>query len=277
MEDKVYDYTAVSRDLRALTDRYPFVKSEIIGKSLKRRNIYLIRLGEGERQVFYNAAHHGTEWITAKLMMRFAFDFAESYVKGYRLAGYDIRRLYRDASIYIAPMVNPDGVELSKTKEGWQANARGVDLNHNYDAGWDEYKKLARENGITAPGRTRYAGRRPESEPESKAIADFTRRMDFEYVVAFHSQGEVIYWKYGKILPPRSEEIARLISKSSGYELDEADGLASYSGYKDWFIKEFGRPGYTIEVGAGENPLPLSQFEKIYKDILEILVFVGLT
>ena len=67
-------------------------------------------------------------------------------------------------------------------------------------------------------------------------------------------------------------EQAEILSAVSGYKLDLADGLSSYSGYKDWFINEFGKPGYTIEVGAGENPLPIEQFDGIYSDILEMLV-----
>ena len=82
--------------------------------------------------------------------------------------------------------------------------------------------------------------------------------MDFDYVVAFHSQGKVIYWQYGDMQPSGSRRIGELMSRISGYELDEADGLSSYSGYKDWFIKEFSRPGFTIEVGLGKNPLPYS-------------------
>lgn len=274
MEAYVYDYGALVRYMQRLTKRYPFIKSGVIGKSVRGRDIFYIRLGSGERRVLYNAAHHGLEWITAALMMRFAFDFAECYVKGIRFFGYDIRRLFDKASIYIVPMVNPDGVEISKTVPGWQANARGVDLNHNYDAGWGEYKALAAKNGITKPCKTRYPGAYPESEPESAALAEFTRKNNFEYVIAFHSQGSVIYWRYGGHTPPGAERIGRLLSASSGYELDETEGLASYSGYKDWFIKEFARPGFTVEVGEGENPLPPSMLNGIYGDIAEMLVMV---
>ena len=48
--------------------------------------------------------------------------------------------------------------------------------------------------------------------------------------------------------------------------------MSSFAGYKDWFIKVFRRPGFTIEAGSGENPLPIGQFEEIYRDNLGILV-----
>lgn len=272
LESRIYDYQTLLEDLKRLSLQYPFIKTDIIGKSCLCRNIYVLRLGRGAKKVFYNAAHHGLEWITSALMMRFVFDYALCYVKGIRFRGFDIRRLYEKVSIYIAPMVNPDGVEMSKTIEGWQANARGVDLNHNYDAGWHEYKALAAKNGITRPCATRYPGKRCESEPETAAVAGFTRKMDFDYVVAFHSQGKVIYWQYGDMQPSGSRRIGEFMSRISGYELDEADGLSSYSGYKDWFIKEFSRPGFTIEVGLGKNPLPYSALDGIYGEVAGILV-----
>ena len=121
--------------------------------------------------------------------------------------------------IIIIPCVNPDGVELATggKAEGdmsainpsgdyskWQANARGVDLNHNYDALWNESKALEKEYGITGPGATRYAGTFPLSEPETKALAEFTRNKNFEMVIAFHSQGKVIYHGFMGKEPPLS-------------------------------------------------------------------------
>ncbi len=170
------------------------------------------------------------------------------------------------------PMINPDGIEISKAVAGWQANAAGVDLNHNYDAGFQVYKKMAEEQGIIKGCKTRFPGKRCESEPETKAVADFTRSMKFSYVVAFHSQGKVIYWKYLSKQPPGAKQLGLKMSNASGYPLDETDGLSSYSGYKDWFIEKFNRPGFTVEVGEGQNPLPLSMLDEIYKEVLGILL-----
>ena len=62
------------------------------------------------------------------------------------------------------------------------------------------------------------------------------------------------------------------MSQESGYTLELTPEFAAYAGYKDWFIQTYNRPGYTIEVGKGVNPLPLSQFDEIYKDNIGILV-----
>jgi len=271
----IYDYNALQKDIEKITKRYPFIQIETIGKSINRRDIFALRLGSGEKEVFYNGTHHALEWITSKLLMRFVFDYCKAYIKGRRIKGYNIRHLFDTVSIYIVPMVNPDGIEIAKYNDKWQANARGVDLNHNYDAAWKEGCAIAEAMGYGRPGATKYSGKYPESEPETKAVANFTRSKNFEYVIAFHSQGEVIYWKYGDTLPPNAEALALMLSSASGYALDETEGVASYSGYKDWFMDKFNRPGFTVEVGLGKNPLPLSQFDIIYNDILEMLVLAG--
>jgi len=91
-------------------------------------------------------------------------------------------------------------------------------------------------------------------------------------VVAFHSQGEVIYWDYKDLAPPEALDIAQRFSEVSGYAISDPILLASLSGFKDWFILEFGRPGYTVEVGRGVNPLPISDFDGIYARVLPLML-----
>ncbi len=73
-------------------------------------------------------------------------------------------------------------------------------------------------------------------------------------------------------MPPESEFIGRKFANASGYTLELTPSNSSFAGYKDWFIQTYNRPGYTIEVGEGTNPLPLSQFDEIYNDNIGILV-----
>jgi len=294
-----YTYEIMERDIMGLKARYPFLEVGVAGKSVLGKNLYYIKLGNGPNQVFYNGAHHSLEWITSPLLMKFIEEFSKAYVEGRTLSkGYNPRTIWSTSSIYIIPMVNPDGVDLVlnglnadnpyysdliKWNNGstdfskvWQANIRGVDLNHNYNAAWEQSKEAEAEYGITGPGPTRYSGPYPESEPESKAVVDFTRAHNFRLVLAYHSQGEVIYWNFMNMAPPLGRLIGEQFSKASGYALDQTTGIASYSGYKDWFIKDYRRPGYTIEVGLGRNPLPISQFNQIYNDNLEILLLAAI-
>ena len=110
------------------------------------------------------------------------------------------------------------------------------------------------------------------TEPEALALYNFTLVHNFRLILAYHPQGEVIYWKYANYLPKDSEEIGKEFARVSGYTLDLTPPESAYAGYKDWFIQEYNRPGYTIEAGLGENLLPISQFDQIYNDNIGILV-----
>ena len=147
-----------------------------------------------------------------------------------------------------------------------------MDLNRNYPASWEEAKAQEAALGVYGPGPTRYGGPAPLSEPESSAMTNFTRQHNFRLVLAYHSQGRVIYWNYLNLAPPESLRIANLFSRASGYAVADVPYEAAYAGYKDWFIKEYRRPGFTIEVGLGRNPLPISQFNTIYNNNEEILL-----
>ena len=115
-------------------------------------------------------------------------------------------------------------------------------------------------------------GRAPLNQRESRALAGYTEYIDPALVLAYHSQGKEIYWTFQDIEVPGARELGERMAAVSGYRLAEPAPESSFAGYKDWFIKIFRRPGYTIEVGSGTNPLPLSQFDEIYRDNLGILV-----
>ena len=149
-------------------------------------------------------------------------------------------------------------------------------MNHNYDAAWELSKEAEISIGIYGPGPTRYSGPRAFSEPETRAVRDLTYEINPRLVLAYHSQGEIIYWNFLDLAPPESIPIGMALERVSGYRLDETHGIASYAGYKDWFIQEYRRPGYTIEVGFGVNPLPISQFDRIYRDNEPLLLQAAL-
>jgi len=90
-------------------------------------------------------------------------------------------------------------------------------------------------------------------------------------MLTYHTQGEVIYWQFLDYNPPNSRKIGETLSRVSGYSLEETPYASSFAGFKDWFIQNFNRPGYTIEAGLGTNPLPTSQFNTIYSDNIGIL------
>lgn len=293
-----YTYEIMERQIRGLRVRYPFIAVGSIGNSVMGKNLHYVRLGRGSNQVSYNASHHANEWITTPVLMKFIENFAKAYSTGGRIRGYSTVEIWNYSSIYLIPMVNPDGVNLvtywpnypsaayrqaaqlnttgRPLPSVWKANIRGVDLNLNYPADWEKEHQLEIEQGITGPAPRDYGGPAPLSEPESAAMVNFTRSRNFRLVIAYHTQGEVIYYQFGDVTPPGSLAIAQLFSRASGYAVMQTPGEASYAGYKDWFIQDFGRPGFTIEVGRGVNPIPVSQFPTIYQQNEEILLLGAL-
>ena len=64
-----------------------------------------------------------------------------------------------------------------------------------------------------------------------------------------------------------------ILANSSGYTVSRPDAIATGGGFKDWIIEELKKPAMTIEIGLGENPLPLCDFEPEYNRIFEMLCF----
>ena len=279
--------------LQDLLARYPGIRRENIGQSVGGRDISVLIFGVGPHAVGVNAAHHGNEWITTPLVLQFLANYARAQAEGGQIGGISAAELHAASTLHLVPMVNPDGVDIATGctqtgpdfeyavylsqnyphipfPAGWKANSRGVDLNLQYPAGWEMAREIKFSQGFTLPGPRDYVGRAALSEPESRALYEYTLRQDFQLTLSYHSQGEVIYWQYLDYLPPGSRELGETFAALSGYTLEETPYESGHAGYKDWFIQHFNRPGFTIEVGLGENPLPLSQFDKIYADNLGI-------
>lgn len=159
---------------------------------------------------------------------------------------------------------------------GWKANIRGVDLNLQFPAGWEQARAIKFAQGFTTPAPRDFVGFGPLTEPEALAIYNFTLEHNFRLVISYHTQGEVIFWQFQNYAPENAFFIGSQFARVSGYSLENTPYNSSFAGYKDWFIQNYNRPGYTVEVGLGQNPLPVSQFEQIYDDNLGILVLGAL-
>lgn len=284
-----FRYEAYKKTAAELAKSYPFLELFSIGKSVLGRELYAFGIGPARATVLYVGGVHGMEWLTSLLLMRFLQDLCHSIATNAPLAEIDISRSLDHRSVTVIPCLNPDGIEIAQLGAcaagpyaalvetsgdscRWQANAHGIDLNHNFDAGFRTLQAMERENGFCAPGPTRYGGPYAFSEPESLSLASFCKAFPPQQAYAFHSQGEEIYYEYGVRTPSRSRIMAQLLAGASGYRLASPQGLASHGGFKDWFIEYFGAPAFTIEIGRGENPLPIEELEPIYAHLLEMLL-----
>lgn len=282
--------------IRRLTETYPALQERVITTTAYGRPLQVMTIGNGARHVILSAAHHANEWITATVLLKFAEELAQAAKERGKIWGVNAETILKYGTIHIFPMIDPDGVALVTGEiptespeyrqaqkigerfpaipfpDGWKANLLGVDLNLQYPAGWLQAREIKFAQGFTRPAPRDFVGRAPLDQRESRALAEYTEEADPALVLALHTQGEAIYWQFRDYEVPGARRLAEEFARVSGYRMEETPYESSFAGYKDWFIQRWRRPGFTIECGKGENPLSLSQFDEIYRDVLGILV-----
>ncbi len=258
--------------------------SMIVARSILSRPIDGYFLGDGQKSIVITAAHHALEYITTNIAFALIDKLMSKRQTG-DINGVNCKILLSKYRFIVLPCVNPDGIELHlngvtdtplKDRQlrlsngdfsNWQANARGVDLNHNYSFGFSQYKGIETERGISA-GASLYSGEFPESEPETHGIANLVRTLMPAAVVSLHSQGREIYPS------PRTPSVLRIagrISTLSGYRISEPCDTAMYGGLCD-YTGSLGIPSFTLELGKGVNPLPLSCIDEIFSDVSDAVL-----
>lgn len=279
----MFDYNKMQEELSELNDI--ITENFSIGESVMGRSIPCIKIGRGKKNIVINGAHHGLEYITSAFLISFIKKFSEALLNGEDMYGYDVKKIYKNTSLYIVPMINPDGVDIAVNglditnewhrrlismvgihsfQKVWQANVNGVDLNHNYDAQW----KMT----VDFPAPSKYGGEYAFDQPESRHMAKLIRDTDCKLLLCFHSQGREIYYDFNGKQSADSENLAGKLADVSGYKLEIPEGTASYGGCKDWFLEEFGRAGFTVEIGVGKNPLPISVLKDIFEENAKIIL-----
>lgn len=107
-----YNYDILLNNMYELKNKYPFLYIDSIGDSVLGNALTYFRIGNGSKEVFYNASFHANEWITSIVLMKFVEDFCFAYTNNSTIYGYSAKEIFNTTSIYILPMVNPDGVNL---------------------------------------------------------------------------------------------------------------------------------------------------------------------
>lgn len=107
-----YSSYILNSNLNALYRKFPFLDIKSVVVSNLGNPINVVRLGTGNKKVFYSASFHANEFITSILLMKFIEDYCNAYVSNGKIYNYSIQDLFNYCSIYIMPMVNPDGVNL---------------------------------------------------------------------------------------------------------------------------------------------------------------------
>lgn len=283
----------MQNDLGILARIFPeIIQIDSLGKTEDQRELYHFYIGSANapKKILIFGGIHGREYMTSQLIMEQTTEFL---MKLCRTQDKEYAKILEGKAIHVVPMVNPDGVTISQRgamgiknpdlknlveeialREGgrhpqgsyfhrWKANAKGVDLNRNFDALWETC-----EDAVQEPSRQNYKGTKPESEIESRALAELTRREEFQRTISYHSSGAVIYWDFYQQgqLRVQTWEFAKKIGDITGYVPQENTREQSSGGYKDWALLKMEIPSLTIEIGRQESPLPASCFEEIFME-----------
>lgn len=271
-----YIYEHMIANSLELKQRYPdIIALDDIGYSVEGRELTLVKLGKGEKKILLCASHHAREYISSSYLMKMTEQYAKIYsnTKGQNNYGnYNVKNLLDRVTIYIVPMVNPDGVNLvinglgavaneqwvasmtmlKKTYREWKANINGVDLNRHYPAQWE-----SKHDEIGKPASESFKGEAYATEPEVKAMMQLSRDHDFILSATFHTKGEVVFWadRATVNLIPGVKSMANKLSKLTGYDLMpiSEDPSIYAAGFENWFRLEFLRPSFCIELTPSNN------------------------
>ncbi|MEC1721787.1 M14 family zinc carboxypeptidase [Schinkia azotoformans] len=299
--DEVYTYESLTEDLLELSKLHPNL---ITYKSLTTtpygREIWAVKIGHGKPTVLIHGAHHAREWMTSTLLMKMIETYADSYKKDKKVGGYE-SNILEEVSIWFVPMVNPDGVTLQqmglfafpssihpslvKMNKGslnfirWKANLNGIDLNRQYPANWENLKGVSNK-----PSYQFYKGTSPLEAIEVKALVDFTYEIKPEIAVSYHSSGNMLFWGFYEWGLTHTTnfaidyfKIAEKVADMTRYKLEVPKSFQQGGGYTDWFIEEFEKTAFTVEIGSliEDSSLPLDSFPLIWERNKAIGLFLA--
>jgi uncharacterized protein YgiM (DUF1202 family) len=280
---QIYTYDQMVKDLQAIAEMYPgLTELTTIGTSVDGRKLYAMKLGKGSREIMVDASTHAREHMTTNVVMSMLDNYAYHYNTNQLFEGMNVRKILDETSIWFVPMVNPDGVTLvqkgyqsaknpaevmsingfSTDFSSWKANIRGVDINRQFPADWEN---VLFNTGKPSP--KNYKGTAPLTEPEAIAMANFAHRHNFKAAANYHSSGEILYWYFNQTTHySRDYALARKLGQITGYSLVEAVYQPS-AAFQDWFIYQTGYPAFTIEISpyVVEGEVPLNYFDRIWR------------
>ena len=303
----LYTYETMARDLYYLTVRFPdLLTVNTIGSTKDGRAIYDAVVGNpnGASHFIVVYTQHGSEHINTQLAMRQIEYILTTWTNGGSYGDKTFSDIFSNVCFHIIPMANPDGVTISQLGvEGlrtesaktvvnlcyeldkehgkvygsfedyetkFKANANGVDLNKNFNAGWEEM-----DNNVNYPSTDGYKGTGAVSEPETQAIVSLAETYPISAVIGVHSPGDRIIWNYGaegEVLNAGKNlaETLKALTKygmvqESHYTKRVAGGMAEY------FVSERNLPALSIMTGGGTLPVSMSYFADIFGRNLNVI------
>lgn len=302
-----YTYQEMQVDLNILKATYPKMQMDVLGNTIDGRQLYHVVVGNpsAPHKILVHGGIHAREYISSQVVMREIVALLEMQQNNWLYHGQSVATLLQNTCIHFVPMVNPDGITLvqggidalntqaAKTMvmsmaaqdqvtdlatylRKWKNNINGVNLNRNFDAFWQEATPK-----VDHPSNMFYKGTGPESEVESKALANLCRQIMPDYTISYHTQGRVIYWYFGETgnYKANGQYLANVVHQNTGYTISDTWSQTDAAGFKDWAVQKLDIPSVTIELGRGTSPVDESQITQMWTEndgiLPDLLVGIG--
>lgn len=245
------------RSISAISFPDNFWQSFLLGFSSYQCPLYTYRIGTGKKRLLITGGVHGRETINSFVLL----SFIVHYIKHKN----EYQDWFCSHTLYIIPMLNPDGYLRSLTDSLWKNNGRNVDLNRNFPCkSW----KAKWENDT------------PASEVETKFLIHIFSLLKPDYYIDIHSRGQGIYY-YRNAMPASYNQTqlfyAKKIQQLTGYTLYpptmETDECDSGGNTVQYFAEKYQKPAFTIETVPDEVafPIPDSYRETIFRELVELI------
>ncbi len=264
---QIVDYmtSPTSQEVYSMVDYlarfYPeLISTEVIGSSVKGKDIMLLKLGNGEKKACIVAGLHAKEDVAVVFTLRSIEEYAAAYYSSSgKYGSYNMKKMLDEYTLYIVPTMNPDGLDIVNNNEmplytdklsdsvrvKYKSNANGVNLNRNFPFRWDKTISSAPE-----PDEATYKGAYEASEPETQAIVKLVESNDFEWLFSMHCKGNFVYWadRYNEITSA-DRKLANRLESVCGYSLKGASPIENLGGgLENWFRYKTGNPGFCVEL-----------------------------
>lgn len=202
--------------------------TSVYGYSVRGRALVAYRFGSSGPTTMYVGAIHGNEPSSSGLMRAWI-----NYL--------DARpSLYSGRRIVVIPTINPDGLIA-----GTRMNARSVNLNRNFPTdGWQ--KDIDDTDGYHASG----GGDAPLSEPESKALANFTLSIRPRLLLSFHAVGSLVTGDLGGYSAGYAAKYASMVGYRNATGQSGTFDYSITGAYEDWTYAKHGIPSMVVELGS---------------------------
>lgn len=296
-----YSLEDVNRDLDTFQREFGnLVSINSVGASFEGREIKSLVINKENNKkkikVLFVGGIHAREKYGVMLCMQQINHILNNSLTG-TWGNYDLNYILDNVELHFIPTINPDGLNIvtngiaasknydqlrymplyGNDSRWWKANARGVNLNQNFDDGnWE-----ARYNQSKGPSSERYKGDSPNSEPETKALIDYCKKNEFMLAMSYHTSGEVIYWADTDTHYTFEGEDSRITNNLygiTGYAIMPVskDPGVFGSGFENWFKKKYNRFAACIEL----SPMSANEYiqqpdEKFYSLVWQKAAYIA--